>query len=635
MPSASKRVAALAVVAIAAGGLAACSSSPSSPSSTSSTGSTSSSSSAPTAASSVKPQSGGTLNVVAASGPDHIDTVPAYYTPDYELERIYTRQLVSYPTVPAPSTSSAGWTTDTTPVADVATEVPTVANGGITKGGTVYTFHIKPGVDWNTTPARQVTSEDFLREFKAFFNPASPVGNPVYYTSTIKGMQAYDNAETAYFNGKTHAPTAANIAAFQNSHSIAGISTPNSSTIQFTLMAPASDFIYMLAMPFASARPVEYDSYVPNSIQLDEHTISDGPYQISSYVAGKSITFVRNPAWKQSTDTLRHDYPDSIVETLGVSSAETQLADIQAGSQDLTSDTPVNPSSIPGLASSKIPNFQIWPWSDTFPYLVFNLRSPNNGGAMGNLNIRQAVEYGVDKLAVIKAMGGPLVGNPINTVIPPGNAGYVNYNLYPDDAGAGNVAACKSALAKGGHPNGITIKYMYPNDSTNTRVFQAIQASLALCGITLQGEGEPGSSFFTDLGNAPENNKPGSFDMGQAGWIPDWFGNNGRTVIQALFQGPNCVLNTVNYGCYDNSAVNSLITQAESASTLSAAAADWHSADEDIMKDAAIVPLMSQTFPTIASKRVRSVLPNGSTYQTAMFSPNIGDPDLANIWLAS
>jgi peptide/nickel transport system substrate-binding protein len=627
MPRASKRVATLAVLAIAAGGLAACSSSSSS---------NSSATAPPAASSSVKPTSGGTLNVVAASGPDHIDTVPAYYTPDYELERIYTRQLVSYPTVPAPTTASTGWKTDTTPVADVATAVPTAANGGITDGGTVYTFHIKPGVDWDTTPARQVTSQDFLREFKAFFNPVSPVGNADYYTSTIKGMQAYDNEETAYFaNAKTHPPTAANIANFQNTHSIAGISTPNSSTIQFTLTAAASDFIYMLAMPFASARPVEYDAYVPNSVQLDEHTISDGPYEISSYVAGKSITFVRNPAWKQSTDSLRHDYPNSIVETIGVSSAQTQLADIEAGSQDLTSDTPVNPSSVPGLASSKISNFNIWPWSDTFPYLVFNLRSPNNGGAMGNLDVRQAVEYGVDKIAVIKAMGGPLVGNVINTVIPPGNAGYVNYNLYPDDNGAGNIAACKTALAKGGHPNGLTIKYMYPNDSTNTRVFEAIQASLAPCGITLQGEGEPGSSFFTDLGNAPENNKAGSFDMGQAGWIPDWFGNNGRTVIQALFQGPNCVINTVNYGCYDSPAVNSLITGAEGASTLTAAATDWHQADEDIMKDAAIVPLMSQTFPLIASKRVRSVLPNGTTYPTAMFSPNIGDPDLANVWLAS
>jgi peptide/nickel transport system substrate-binding protein len=625
MPRASKRVATVAVLAIAAGGLAACSSS------SSNTGATS----APTSATSAKPVSGGTLNIVAASGPDHIDTVPAYYTPDYELERVYTRQLVSYPTMPAATTASGAWTTDTTPVADAATEVPTTANGGITAGGTVYTFHIKPGVDWNTTPARQVTSEDFLREFKAFFNPVSPVGNPVYYTSTIKGFAAYDTAETNYFASKSHAPTAANIAAFQNSHNIAGISTPNSSTIQFTLMAPASDFIYMLAMPFASARPVEYDSYVPNSIQLDEHTVSDGPYQISSYVAGKSITFERNPAWSQKTDSLRHDYPASIVETLGVTSAQTQLADIQAGSQDLTSDTPVNPSSVPGLAASKASNFNIWPWSDTFPYLIFNLRSPNAGSAMQNLKVRQAVEYGIDKIAVVKAMGGPLVGNVINTVIPPGNVGYVNSTMYPDDNGAGNVSACKTALTAGGHPKGITLTYMYPNDSSNTRVFEAIQASLALCGITLQGKGEPGSSFFTDLGNAPENDKAGTWDMGQPGWIPDWFGNNGRTVIQALFQGPNCVINTVNYGCYNSPAVNSLITKAEAASTVSAAGTDWHQADVDIMKDAAIVPLMSQTFPTIASTRVRSVLPNGSSYGTAMFSPNIGDPDIANVWLAS
>ena len=51
----------------------------------------------------------------------------------------------------------------------------------------------------------------FLREFKAFFNPVSPVGNPVYYESTIAGLTAYANAETAYFANKSHAPTAANI----------------------------------------------------------------------------------------------------------------------------------------------------------------------------------------------------------------------------------------------------------------------------------------------------------------------------------------------------------------------------------------------------------------------------------------
>jgi peptide/nickel transport system substrate-binding protein len=622
MISAPKCFAGLAAAALAATALAACSSSSSTSSSSSST------------ASSGKPVSGGTLHIVAAAGPDHIDTVPAYYTADYMIERAYTRQLVTYPTVPATTTTSAGFTTETTPVADIATVVPTAANGGITNNGKTYTFHIKPGVDWDSTPARQVTADDFVREYKAFCNPVSPVGNPTYFESTIAGLTAYCNAETAFFAKKSNAPTAANIASFQNSHTISGITATNSMTLQFTLMTPASDFLYMMAMPFDSARPVEYDSYVPNSLQLDQHTLSDGPYQISSYTPGKSITLVRNSAWKQSTDSVRHDYVNTVVVTEGVTSAETQLSDMQAGTQDLPMDTPINPSSIPSLVASKASNFVIWPESNLFPYIVFNLRSPDANKASQNLLVRQAIEYGLDKSAAVKAIGGPSVAQITNTVIPPGNVGYVNANMYPDDNGQGNIAMCKTDLTKAGFPNGVKLLYMYENDSSDTRIFTAIQASLAGCGITLNGKPEPGSSIFVDLGNSPENNKPNQWDLGQAIWFPDWYGNNGRTVIQALFQGPNCVVNTVNDGCYDNSTVNSLITQAETATSLSAAGADWHQADSQIMSDAAIVPIMSQQFPLYASSRVKGVTSSGGSYPTALFNPNIGDADITNLWLS-
>jgi peptide/nickel transport system substrate-binding protein len=624
MTTVSKRVGAIVAAATVAVVLAACSSS--------------GNSGAPkvsTTTSAAKPVSGGTLNVIAATGPSFLDTVPAYYTVDYELERLYARQLVSYQSVPYTSTTSPGWTTDTTPVADAATEVPTTANGGVTDGGKVYTFHIKPGVDWDTTPARQVTADDFLREFKAFFNPISPVGNPVYYTSTIAGMQQYDNAETAFF-AHIKSPTPAQIANFQNTHNISGIKVLNSSTIQFTLIQPASDFLYMMAMPFASARPVEYDSYLPASLQLDQHLISDGPYTLSSYQPGKSVSFVKNPAWKQSTDTVRHQYVNKIVETINGSSASTQLADIEAGSMNLTSgDTPVNPASISSLIAGKKPWFQIWGGSNTQPYIVFNLRSPNNNAAVGNLHLREAVEYGIDKEAAVKAVGGPDVASVINTVIPPGNTGFQSYNLYPDNSGTGNVSACKTQLADAGFSKGITLNYLYPNDSVDTREFTVFQAALAPCGITLKGEPEPGSSFFEDLGNSPVNAKAGTWDLGQAAWFPDWYGNNGRTVVQALFQGPNCVLNTVNYGCYDNATVNSDITRAETAASLTEAGASWHAADVQIMKDAAIVPIMSQNTPEIASTNVRGVLPNGTTYQTALYNPNIGNPDLANVYLAN
>jgi peptide/nickel transport system substrate-binding protein len=615
-----KRLTALAVALLAAAGLAACGKS--------------STTTTPTAGGS-KPVYGGTLRIVAASGPDHIDTVPAYYTADYILERAYTRQLLSYPYSVDAALGDAGWNKATTPVPDVATVVPSTANGGITNGGTTYTFHIRSGVDWNTSPPRQVTADDFIREFKAFGNPVSPVGNPLYYGSTIVGMQTYLNSEAAYFAVKSHKPTATNIANFQNTHTIAGLSAPNSLTLQVKLIAPASDFLYMMAMPFDSARPVEYDSYLPNSLQLDQHTLSDGPYQISSYIPGKSITLVRNTAWKQSTDSLRHDYENEIVDTLGVTSAETQLSDLQAGTQDvIDSDTPINPSSIPSLVASKVSNFVIWPDSDLYPYTVFNLRSPDASGAAGKLLVRQAIEYGLDKSAAVKAIGGPDVASVTDTVIPPGNIGYVSSNMYADDNGQGNVAMCKTDLTKAGYPHGVSLTYMYENDSSDTRIFTAIQASLAPCGITLTGKPEPGSSIFVDLGNAPENNKAGQWDLGQAIWFPDWFGNNGRTVIQALFQGPNCVINTVNYGCYDNATVNSLITKAENAPSLSAAGAYWHQADEQIMSDAAIVPIMSQDTAVYSSARIRGIASNGQTYPTAIFEPYIGAVDITALWIA-
>jgi peptide/nickel transport system substrate-binding protein len=609
-----KHYAVVALAAATAMGLAACGGSSKPSTSSGSTG---------------KPVTGGTLHVVAASGPDHFDTVPAYYTADYMVERAYTRQLIAYPTVPSSKTGDAGWLKNTTPVPDIATAVPSTSNGGITNGGKTYTFHLKKGVMWNTTPARQVTADDFIREFKAFFNPVSPVGNPVYYTSTIAGLQQYSNAETAFFGKKSNKPTAANIAKFQNSHSISGLSAPDPMTLKITLSQPASDFLYMLAMPFASARPVEYDKYVPASATFNQHTISDGPYQITSLVPGKSVTLSRNPAWKQSTDTIRHAYVNSIVITEGVDSAATQLADMQAGSQDLPMDTNINPPSIPGLVSSGVKNFQIAPWSNTFPYLVFNLRSPDSGGAMTKLAVRQAIEYGVNKIAASRVYGGTAVAKPINGPIPPGNVGYTATNMYPNNNNQGNPAKCKSMLASAGYPNGLTLTYMYPNDTVNTNEFTAIQASLKNCGITVKGKGEPGSSFFVDMGNAPESNKPNAWDIGQVGWIPDWFGNNGRAVIQALFQGPNCVVNTVNYGCVNDSTVNNLIKQGESATSTSAAGTAWSQANDQIMKQAYVVPLVSQNFPLYASARVKGV-----NFPTALFAPNIGDADVTNLWLS-
>lgn len=576
-----------------------------------------------------KPVSGGTLRVLAASGPDELDPVAAYNYTSYALERGYTRQLVSYRTTSPTQTSGAAWTGGTTVVPDMATQVPSQSNGGVTNGGLTYTYHIRQGVDWNTTPPRQVTAADFIREFKAFCNPSSPNPAPTYFTSTIKGFNSYCNGETSHFGGK-HAPkpTGASIAAWQDGHQISGLAAPNATTLQVTLMQPASDFNNIMALPFVSARPAEYDKYVPNSAQLNQHMLSDGPYQLSAVVPGKSWTLTRNPAWKQSTDPLRHQYVSQLVETTGGASEQTVLTDLQGGSDDLAAaDTGIPPQSIAGLLSSHDQKLKIFPAGNDYPYLAFNLRSPNAGHAAGKLALRQAIEYGVNKSEVVKIGGGPALNIITNTAIPPGGAGYQASSLYKTPNNQGNTAKCKSLVASAGYPHGVTLKVLYATGSGNTTLFQALQGNLKPCGINLTSKPDP--NFFTDVSDTTQSNKPGTFDLAITDWFPDWFGaNNGRTTIQPLFQ-TNCSVGTINVGCYSSPAVDGMIKRALAASSVQAADALWHQVDVTVMKDAVIVPLTSAKIPIYGSSKVHSAA------GTVNFNTLLQSWDFTNIWLSS
>ena len=60
-------------------------------------------------------------------------------------------------------------------------------------------------------------------------------------------------------------------------------------------------------------------------------------------------------------------------------------------------DTQVPSAAIPGLLASKNPNLVLGPSYGSNPYLVFNQVSPNNGAAMADLRVRQALEYAINR----------------------------------------------------------------------------------------------------------------------------------------------------------------------------------------------------------------------------------------------
>jgi ABC-type transport system substrate-binding protein len=564
------------------------------------------------------PVMGGTLKVEGSTDLSAAaDPQAEYETIAFGLERTYTRQLVSYP-------SSSTFNTGVSLVADAASAMPTVSSDGLT-----YTFHLRSGLMWNTPTPRPVTSQDFQRGILRNCDPTlAPNGNPGYYVSTIVGFKAFC---TAFENSNPSESPAARATFINNGMtSVTGIATPDSNTIVFTLLQPATDFNNILALPFASAAPVEYLKYTP--LTPGNIIYSDGPYAITTYNVGHEIILTRNASWTQSSDTIRHQYVNEIdvkLDLAGSAAATEVQQDMQAGTADLSWNTDVPPADVQGLETPSW-NAQLGTFpapGTTNPYLVFNVQSPNNNSALGNVKVRQALEYAVDKVALGKIYGGATLNQPLNQVIGPGAEGYVQFNDYPSTNNQGNPAKCKSLLAAAGYANGLTLKDYYRNSGNHPAVFQEIQSDFQKCGVTVVGT-PIATGYYGSSGigvTSPNGLKAGKWDITEPGWVPDWFGPaNGRATLPDILDGALSFPGS-DWGGFDDPAVDALVNQAESATTISAAASLWHQADEKVMADAAFIPFQTQLTPLFRSARVHN----------AIYQPFSEGYDYTQIWLSS
>jgi len=549
------------------------------------------------AADAAPPVRGGTLKVVGNSDVDHLWPTSAYVTGSMWLTEAFARQLVMYP-------PAADYATKTAVVPDLAQGLPTRSNGGISADGRLYTFHLRSGVRWNSSPPRAVTAHDFVRAFKLFCNPVSPVGAPRYYTSTIAGMTEYCTAFT-----KVPA-TVADIRQFIASHDLDGVRALDDSTLVFKLVAPAHDFLNLLAVPFASAVPKEYLDYLPDSPQFRQHTLSDGPYAITRYVQGREIELTRNPAWDPTSDPNRAAWVDRISIQLGIDNELTQLQ-LEAGTADLSFDMSMLTANQASLLAIGDPRVMLAPDGDHYGsqhYLVINLVGPNNGEALKQLKVRQALALAVDKRALAQLSGGPGISRPLYQAVSSSIAGFrpgADRHVTPN--GRGDPEAARRLMAEAGYPHGIRLRVAFPTDSTFPIEAQSAQASLRRAGFDAELFPYSAGDFWGRLLPNAQNARRGEWDIAYTSWVPDWFGsNNGRSVIMPLFDGRPFGNLSQNYGLYNSAAVNDAIDRALAAPTAELAEDAWADAAVHVMDDVAIVPLIERKNGWMRSSRLRN-----------------------------
>jgi peptide/nickel transport system substrate-binding protein len=549
---------------------------------------------------------GGTLNMLGAGDVDYMDPNLSYYSIGYLNLRMWSRQLFAYP-------AETGKTT--TPVADLATDIPTTKNGGISADGKTYTIKIRPGAKWNTTPARQVTAADLVRGVKRTANPVQPFGGIPDFASLIVGYQSFASGFTKV------AKTPAAIAAYINKTALPGVTAKDATTVVFKLTKPATYFVDMLTLPAFSPAPVEVLNYLPASTELGNHEISDGPYKVDSWVPTKLINYSRNPAWDASTDPVRKAYVDKILvnETYSQDSIQQQLQTGTPGA-DMEFDVGPPPSQLPGLLAKKDPNLNLGETASTNPYVVFNTASPNNNQALANPRVRQALSYAMNRDHIIQVLGGPTVNPPLTHVLPEQIDGSQQIDPYPN-----NLAKAKQLLAAAGFPK-LTLKLLYRNASEgSSKAFQTIQQDLSQVGVQVVGVPSPNADFYVKYLQAPSVAKRGVWDLSLAGWGADWYGNAAQSFFNPLFSGqPSFPPIGSNYGMYNDPATNTLIKQAGVAPTAAAASALWAKADAKVMADAAFFPITNPKNPNYHATQVNN----------AIYVPAIQNFDPTNVWLS-
>ncbi|MEV4496170.1 ABC transporter substrate-binding protein [Micromonospora arborensis] len=434
-------------------------------------------------------------------------------------------------------------------VPDLATDT-----GKTTDGGKTWTFTLKDGLKYADGAA--ITAADVKYGIERSFAPELS-GGLGYHKSLLVGGAEYKGP----YSGAD----------------LASVETPDAKTIVFHLKTAYGDWPWIASMPAFAPVPKAKD----DPKKYSQTPVASGPYQVESYQQGVSVKLSRNPNWDAATDQVRTAGPDNVVFQLG--------QDTTVQSQRLIADSgddrsafgagfvaPAQLAQIEQNASAK----QRLVTSDAgaLSYLALNTQR----GPLKDVKVRQAIQYAVDKRAYQVASGGAIGGDLASTLITPGVAGRVDYNLYPADP-SGDVAKAKQLLGEAGQ-SGLKLTLLSENDQPNLAKSQAIQQGLQRVGIAVTIKPVDEEAWTAEV-----SGDKGDYDLTVASWQPDFPSANGN--IQPLFASSEIGGGGYNSARYSQPEVDALIEQATAETDPAKAQALWAQADKRILQDAPVVPL--------------------------------------------
>jgi peptide/nickel transport system substrate-binding protein len=529
---------------------------------------------------------GGTLGVLTVESDITLDTAVFPYP---AIARAYARTLYAYHPAGPPEQQ-------TVPVPDIAAGPPRLSADQRT-----YSFTLRPGVRYAPPVNREVTATDFITAIQRLYDAKSPSGGPIF-ADLIAGARRFGAGKASR---------------------ISGLAAPDPRTLTVTLNQPAGDFLSILTLPYFVPVPGEYAANYRLGANYSGHVVGSGPYTPTAYIPRRTIVLDRNPNWDPATDPLRKAWVDRIQVRLGITIPSIQQA-IEREGADLSLDSHVPQARIDALRADpeRSRRLSVNP-TGSLLYLVLDTNP--KAGAIADVRVRRAVNYAIDKAAYRDAIAGryAAAGELASTILAPGQVGYHSYDLYPTPGGRGDPVKARALLAQAGYPHGLTLGFATLGSGRLVATRKPIEESLKRAGIDLKvTTDQPGGPHFEALQNPAKRLE---HQLAQATWALDYLGDNARQTIVPQYDSRIPAEFGADFSEYDNPAVNRLIDRALAEPDQNRRAAMWGGIDQQIMRDAPLVPLVWEKASFEWASRVHGWV----------YDPGALGPDLTTVWLDS
>ena len=427
-----------------------------------------------------------------------------------------------------------------------------------------WTFYLRDGLKWSD--GTDFTAEDFVYSWQRMVDPnvAAP------YAQTVLGMvEGYDEA--------IGLPDAEGNTTIDPDPTKLKVEAPDDKTLVVHLATPTPYFDKLAS--FVSLSPVKKDVVEanPDGWSIDPKTyISTGPFKLTDWKPGSYLMFEKNENYWDA-DSVKLDG----IKCLLMNDQNATFSAYESGDALMIKEVPTQ--EITTLKERS--DFHIDPILGTY-YLDLN----NTLDEFKDARVREALSLALDRKYISEVITAgtytPATGFVSDGVTDWDGSAWKDNITDPSvliniDDHEGNLAKAKELLKEAGYENGVGLPEMVysTNDASyHKKIAEYLQQAWGELGLKIEVNIVEWKSF------TPQR-RSGNYQIARDGWVMDY--NDPSNILELASTG-----NGNNSSKYSNPEFDGLMNKAATEKDPQTRFGYLHQAEDFIMKDTAMVPLL-------------------------------------------